>query len=199
MLPQKVNPRILLSVSAEAWLSTTAILARSTYWSKSWYYQIEGSMRISLLFLRTYWKAIKSLFENHIPGIVTYNSYKERGCRYSGIGRCLVLLVVKSPFWVVMLRSIESGVYYTSIRSNLEDYPLLQSKGMALFQFFCIFVEWRVFWHWHSVLKCGNYNIVRPLRNVLYFNYFTISLTSWNKFGQLQPYKYNDTKRYGKE
>ena len=53
------------------------------------------------------------------------------------------------------------------------------------FRFYCIFVEYSVFWHLYGILECGDYNIVRPLRNALYFYYFTVLLTSQNKFKQL--------------
>lgn len=53
------------------------------------------------------------------------------------------------------------------------------------FRFYCIFVEYNVFWHWQGILECGNYNIVRSMGNALYFNSFTGLLTSQNKFKQL--------------
>lgn len=46
--------------------------------------------------------------------------------------------------------------------------------------FYCIFVEYSVFWHWFNVLLLGDHNIVNPLLNALYFNYFTSDLTFIN-------------------
>lgn len=46
--------------------------------------------------------------------------------------------------------------------------------------FYCIFVEYSVFWHWFNILQFGDHNIVHPLRNALYFNYFTSDLTFIN-------------------
>jgi hypothetical protein len=37
------------------------------------------------------------------------------------------------------------------------------------FKFYYIFVEYNVFWHDYSILKCGNSNIVHFIQNALYF------------------------------
>ena len=52
--------------------------------------------------------------------------------------------------------------------------------------FSCIFVEYGVIWHGYGILKCGNYNIVRSLWSVPYFNFFIADLTYRNKSKQLQ-------------
>ena len=44
--------------------------------------------------------------------------------------------------------------------------------------FYCIFVEYSVFWHGCNIFMFGDYNIVHFLRSALYFNFFTVLLTS---------------------
>jgi hypothetical protein len=83
------------------------------------------------------------------------------------------------------LAFIEYGVYYLYKIKFGGISSFCNRKIGHYFSFYCIFVEYSVFWHWYGILECGNYNIVRPLRNALYFYYFTVLLTSRNKFEQL--------------
>ena len=78
------------------------------------------------------------------------------------------------------LKLVEYGVYYLNKIKFGGKSSFCYRKIGHDFSFYCIFVEYSVFWHWYGILECGNYNIVRPLRNALYFNYFTVLLTSRN-------------------
>ena len=75
---------------------------------------------------------------------------------------------------VAALELIEDGV------NNLHKIKFggISSFGIRkighYFRFYCIFVEYSVFWHCYGILECGNYNILRSLQNALYFNHFTI-------------------------
>ena len=83
------------------------------------------------------------------------------------------------------LELVEYGVHDLNKIKSGGISSFCNRKIRHYFSFYCIFVEYSVFWHWYGILQCGNYNIVRPLRNALYFNYFTVSLTYRNKFRQL--------------
>ena len=78
------------------------------------------------------------------------------------------------------LELIEYGVYHLNKIKFGVVASFCNRKIRHYFSFNCIFVEYSVFWHWYGILECGNYNIVRPLRNALYFNYFIVLLTSRN-------------------
>ena len=91
----------------------------------------------------------------------------------------------KKPPLATTFQLVEDGVDNLH-KIEFGDKSLLCNRKMwHNFRFYCIFVEYSVFCHWYGILECGNYNIVRTLRNALYFNYFTESLTSQNKFKQL--------------
>lgn len=78
------------------------------------------------------------------------------------------------------LELIEYGVYHLNKIKFVGVASFCNRKIRHYFSFYCIFVEYSVFWHWYGILEYGNYNIVRPLRSALYFNYFTVLLTSRN-------------------
>ena len=80
------------------------------------------------------------------------------------------------------------------VEDGVDDLQKVEFRGEPSFcnrkighnpNFYCIFVEYGVFWHWYGILKCGNYNIVRTLLSAPYFIFFIADLTYRNKSKQL--------------
>lgn len=63
------------------------------------------------------------------------------------------------------LHKVEPAGVSTFCHTDMRHYSIL----------YCIFVDYSAFWHWLNILF-GDYNIVHPLRNTLYFNYLTSDL-----------------------
>lgn len=75
------------------------------------------------------------------------------------------------------LKFIKNGVDYFDEVKLADISTFLYTKIGYHSIFYCIFVEYSVFGHWFNILQFGDHNIVHPLRNALYFNYFTSDLT----------------------
>jgi hypothetical protein len=75
------------------------------------------------------------------------------------------------------------------IKNGIDYFHKVELTGVSAFChtemrhysiFYCIFVEYSVFWHWFNILQFGDHNIVHPLRNALYFISFISDLTFIN-------------------